>query len=151
RHSLLLGVRSQELDVTEAIREGHLLLFRQVLSGEHQDGMLVEGLLHGLPGRGVHLGEGEAADHGAQRGIDRRDSWFHGFPPGLEECCRDEAESRARPQVTRNDQPGGSPAMGRMSIAMARGASAGCSPRAECVWTRWLRSSPMSRWSSLIT
>jgi hypothetical protein len=32
-----------------------------------------------------------------------------------------------------NDQPGGPPVVGRMSIAMARGASAGCSPRAECV------------------
>jgi hypothetical protein len=32
-----------------------------------------------------------------------------------------------------DDQPGGPPVVGCMSIAMARGASAGCSPRAECV------------------
>jgi hypothetical protein len=80
RHGLLLRVRGQELDITEAIREGHLLVRCQVLSGEHQDGMLVEGLLHNLPGRGVHLGEGEVGDYGSERGIDPRDSWLHGIP-----------------------------------------------------------------------
>jgi hypothetical protein len=50
RHRLLLGVGSQELDISKAIRKRHLLVFGQVLSGKHEDGVVVEGLLHVLPG-----------------------------------------------------------------------------------------------------
>ena len=64
RHRLLLGVRSQELDLPEAIGERHPRLCGQRLCGEDQDRMLVEGPLDGLPGGRVHPGEVEVGDDG---------------------------------------------------------------------------------------
>jgi len=80
RHRFLLRVRRQELEVAEAIREQHLLRLGQVLPGEDEDRVVVEGLLHRLPGGGIHPGEGEIGDDGAQRGIDRCDARLHENP-----------------------------------------------------------------------
>ena len=80
RHRLLFGIRSQELDLPEMIGECHLRLCCQTLSGKDQDRILVEGLLHGLPGARIHPGKVEVGDNGPQRGIDRRDLWLHGIP-----------------------------------------------------------------------
>src|SRR5215510_13983947 len=43
RHRLLLGVRGQELDVTEPAGERHLLRLGEVLAGEDQDCVLEKG------------------------------------------------------------------------------------------------------------
>jgi len=94
RHRLLLGVRRQELDIPEAIGECHLRLCRQALRGKHQDRVVVEGLLHGLPGERVHPGKVEAGDDGAQRGIDRRNLWLHGIPRSPAACGWITRESR---------------------------------------------------------
>src|SRR5215472_14767014 len=72
------------------------------------------------------------ADRSATEGLSR---WRSG-PIGLALILLPESSRRLA------DQLGGLRPSGPRSIAMARGASAGCSPREGCVRTSWARSSP---------